>query len=121
MVQSGTELVNMRVKKQVIGTLSNQTVDLGYTQIKQNLSKKRAHPKPELIERRKGDRRKSTKSQKILPFGAKVIFYNQYVRDQKKTLKEEWATPKETTQAYQNTTQYHANWQFPSQCELKKI
>lgn len=121
MVQSGTELLKMRVKNQVIGTLSNQTIDLGYTQIKQNLSKKRASPKPEFIERRKGDRRKGTKSQKILPFGAKVIFYNQYVKDQKKPLKEEWANPKETTEAYQKTTQYHANWQFPSHVELKKI
>jgi len=121
MVQSGTKLLIMRVKNQVIGTLSNQTIDLGYTQIKQNLSKKSASPKPEFIERRKGDRRKSIKSQKVLPFGAKVMFYNQYVKDQKKPLKEEWANPKETTQAYQKTTQYHANWQFPSHVELKKV
>lgn len=119
--QDGTRHLKIIAKKQVNSTITNQSVDLEYSQTRENLVKKRENSPSQFTERRKGDRRKSVKSQKNISFGGKNLVRNLGGNLEKKWLKDPKISPNAMTKAYQKTTENHADWRFPARLTLKEV
>ncbi len=119
--QDGTRHLKITAKKQVNSTITNQSVDIEYSQTRENLVKKDETSSLQLSDRRKGDRRRSVKSQKNISFGVKNIVHNLDVNSAKKWLKDSKTSPNTMTKAYKKTTETHANWRFPSRLTLKEV
>ncbi|GAA6213227.1 hypothetical protein NBRC116602_29680 [Hyphomicrobiales bacterium 4NK60-0047b] len=113
--------MKITAKKQVNSTITNQSVDIEYSQTRENLVKKDETSSLQLSDRRKGDRRRSVKSQKNISFGVKKIVHNLDVNSAKKWLKDSKTSPNTMTKAYKKTTETHANWRFPSRLTLKEV
>lgn len=113
--------MKITAKKQVNSTITNQSVDLEYSQTRENLVKKRETSPFQLTERRKGDRRKSAKSQKDISFSGKNLVRNLDLYPEKKWLKDTKISPEVTTKAYQKTTKTHSDWRFPASLVLKEV
>jgi hypothetical protein len=119
--QDGTRHLKITAKKQVNSIITNQSVDLEYSQTRENPVKKRETSPSQFTERRKGDRRKSVKSQKNISFGGKNLVHNLDIKSEKKWLKDTKISSIATTKAYQKTTETHANWRFPARLTLKEV
>lgn len=119
--QDGTRHLKITAKKQVNSIITNQSVDLEYSQTRENLVKKRENSPSQFTERRKGDRRKSVKSQKNISFGGKNLVRNLGGNPEKKWLKDPKIIPNAMTKAYQKTTETHADWRFPARLTLKEV
>ncbi|GJM01419.1 MAG: hypothetical protein DHS20C07_30980 [Methyloligella sp.] len=113
--------MKITAKKQVNSIITNQSVDLEYSQTRENLVKKRENSPSQFTERRKGDRRKSVKSQKNISFGGKNLVRNLGGNPEKKWLKDPKIIPNAMTKAYQKTTETHADWRFPARLTLKEV
>ncbi len=113
--------MKITAKKQVSSTATNQSVNLGYSQSRENLVKKSEDRAEKFFDRRKGDRRKSVKVRKHISFGQNILVQHLNICEEKKSLKGPITSPKETTQAYQKTTETHAKWCFPTHLTLKEV
>ncbi len=113
--------MKITAKKQVNSIITNQSVDLEYSQTRENLVEKRETSPSQFNERRKGDRRKSVKSQKNISFGGKNLVRNLGGNREKKWLKDPKISPNAMTKAYQKTTETHADWRSPARLTLKEV
>lgn len=113
--------MKITAKKQVSSTTTNQSVNLGYPQLRENLVKKDEVGAVKYFDRRKGDRRKSIKARKTISFGENNPFLNLGSFEEKKALKVSHTNPNESAKAYQKTLETHANWQFPARLTLKEV
>jgi len=119
--QNGTRHLKITAKKQVNSTITNQSVDLEYSQTRENPVKKRESSPSQNTDRRKGDRRGSVKARKNITFGVKNDVHNFDVNLEKKLFNAPKISSIATAKAYQKTSETHVNWRFPARSMLKEV